>query len=44
MKDILENEIIKELNFKEKIIFKLLKKMFIKVYKTGVEKTFNSCI
>lgn len=44
MKDILENEIKKELNFKEKIIFKIFKKTIIKVYKKGIENTFNRCI
>lgn len=28
----IENEIVKELNWKEKIIFKLFKKTFLKVY------------
>lgn len=32
MKDILENEIKKELNFKERIIFKIFKKTIMKVY------------
>lgn len=32
MKDIVENEIKKELNFKERIILKLFKKTFVKVY------------
>lgn len=43
MKNIVENEIKKELNFKERVVFKLFKKTFMKVYKKGIEKAFNSC-
>lgn len=44
MKDILENEIKKELNFKERIIFKMFKKIFMKVYNIVRIKIVNEII
>lgn len=44
MKDIVENEIKKELDFKEKIIFKLFKKTFMKVYNIVRIKIVNEII
>lgn len=43
-KDVVLNEIVKELSWKEKIIVKMLKIIFIKIYKKGIEKGFNSVI
>ena len=34
------NKVIKELNWKEKILVKIFAKTFYKVYKSGVEKGF----
>ena len=42
MKDVVLNEIKKGLSWKERIIVHIYKKTFIKVYKKGVEKGFNS--
>lgn len=44
MKNILENEIIKELSVKEKIIFKLFRKTFVKVYNIVRIKIVNEII
>ena len=35
-------EITEKLDLKQKIIVKLFKKIFIKIYKIGIEKGFNS--
>lgn len=40
--DVVENEIIKELNWKERIIVKLFAKTFDKVYKLGITFGFNN--
>ena len=40
--DVVENEIIKELNLKERIIVKVFAKTFEKVYKIGITFGFNS--
>lgn len=40
--DVVENEIIKELNWKERIIVKLFAKTFEKVYKLGITFGFNN--
>ncbi len=40
--DVVENEIIKELNWKERIIVKVFAKTFVKVYKIGITFGFNS--
>lgn len=42
MKDVVLNEVIKELNWREKIIVKMLAKIFYKVYKLGVTFGFNN--
>lgn len=42
MKDVVENEVIKELNFVERIIVKIFTKTFIKVYKIGITYGFNN--
>ena len=42
MKDVVENEVLKNLNFVEKIIVKLFTKTFIKVYKIGITYGFNN--
>ena len=46
MKDVVEDGLIKEirneLNWKEKIIVKLFKNTFIKVYKLGIMYGFNN--
>lgn len=40
--DVVENEIIKELNWKERIVVKLFAKTFVKVYKLGITFGFNN--
>ena len=40
-KDIVLNEVKKELNWKERIIVKIFKKTMKKVYTEGVKKGFN---
>ena len=42
MKDVVENEVVKELNFVERIIVKMFYKTFIKVYKIGITYGFNN--
>ena len=42
MKDVVEDEVLKELSFVEKIIVKLFTKTFIKVYKIGITYGFNN--
>ena len=42
MKDVVKNEVMKELNFVEKIVVKVFKKTFIKVYKIGITYGFNN--
>lgn len=41
MKNVVLDEIIKELNCRERIIVKILAKTFLKVYNTGVKRGFN---
>ena len=41
MEEELLKEICKDLNWKERIIVRLFKKSFIKVYKNGVKTGFN---
>lgn len=41
MKEV-ENEILKELNLRERIVVKLFAKTFIKVYKIGITFGFNN--
>ncbi len=40
--DVVENEIIKELNWKERIIVKVFAKTFVKIYKIGITFGFNN--
>lgn len=42
MKDVVLEEIEKELNLREKIIVKILAKTFYKVYKIGITFGFNN--
>lgn len=42
--NVLENEVIKELNWKEKIIVRIFVKTFVKVYNVTRIKIFNSMI
>lgn len=41
-KNVVKEEVLKELNFVEKIIVKLFTKTFIKVYKIGITYGFNN--
>jgi len=38
----MKEEILKELNWKEKIIFKVFRKIFFKIFKIGVTWGFNN--
>lgn len=40
--DVVENEIIKELNWRERIIVKVFAKTFVKIYKIGITFGFNN--
>ena len=42
MKNVVLDEIIKELNLKERIVVKLFKKTFYKMYKIGITFGFNN--
>ena len=42
MKDVVQNQVMKGLNWREKLITKLFDKTFIKVYKVGVTYGFNN--
>lgn len=42
MKNVALNEVMKELSWKERIIVRLLKKTFYKMYKIGITFGFNS--
>lgn len=42
MKDVVLDEVMKELNFKERIIVKLFSKTFIKIYEKGKTNYFKS--
>lgn len=42
MKDVVLNEIMKELNWKERIIVKVFRKTFVKVYGITGKKIFNN--
>lgn len=42
MKDVVKEEVLKELNIVEKIIVKLFTKTFINVYKIGITYGFNN--
>lgn len=41
-KDVVKDEVLKELNIVEKIIVKLFTKTFIKIYKIGITYGFNN--
>lgn len=41
-KNVVKDEVLKELNLVEKIIVKLFTKTFIKVYKIGITYGFNN--
>lgn len=41
LKDVVENEIVKELNLRERILFRLQKNTFTKIYQAGVKRGFN---
>lgn len=43
MKDVVENKIIKELNWKERIVVKIFRKTFYKMYRLGMMDCFNYC-
>lgn len=38
----MEKDVVKELNFLERIVVKMFKKTFIKVYKIGITYGFNN--
>lgn len=38
----MEKDVVKELNFVERIVVKMFKKTFIKVYKIGITYGFNN--
>lgn len=42
MKDVVLDEVMKELNWKERIVVKLFKKTFYKMYKIGITFGFNN--
>lgn len=42
MKNVVEDEMVEELNFVERIIVKIFRKTFIKVYKIGITYGFNN--
>lgn len=44
MKDVVENEVIKELNWKEKIIVKIFNKTFLKVYGIAGKNIVNQIL
>lgn len=41
MKDVVLNEVMKELSWRERIVVKIFPKTFYKLYKEGVMKGFN---
>lgn len=42
MKNVVEDVVVKELNFVERIVVKIFRKTFIKVYKIGITYGFNN--
>ena len=42
MKNVVKDDVVKELNFLERIVVKMFKKTFIKVYKIGITYGFNN--
>lgn len=42
MKNVVKNDALKELNFAEKIIVKIFRKTFVKIYKLGITFGFNN--
>lgn len=43
-KDVVLEEIKKGLNWRERIVVHIYKKTFVKIYKKGIEKGFNSIL
>lgn len=43
-KDVVLEEIKKGLNWRERIVVHIYKKTFVKIYKKGIEKGFNSTL
>lgn len=43
-KDVVLDEIKEILNLKERIIARIFKNVFVKIYKKGIEKGFNSVV
>ena len=41
MKDVVIEEIVKELNWKERIVVRLFRKTFCEIYKEGIRRGFN---
>lgn len=41
MKDVVVEEIVKELNCKERIVVRIFRKTFCKIYKKGIRRGFN---
>lgn len=41
MKDVVLDEVMKELSWRERIVIRLFKKTFNKIYKNGIRKGFN---
>lgn len=46
MKDVVLDEVMKELNWRERIVVRLFEKTFHNVYKSGIRKGFkwNNCV
>lgn len=42
MKDVVKDDVVKELNLPEKIIVKIFRKTFIKIYKLGITFGYNN--
>lgn len=42
MKNVVKDDVLKELNFAEKIIVKVFRKTFIKIYKFGITFGYNN--
>lgn len=41
MKDVILDEVTNQLNWKERLLFRLFKKTFIKIYRMGTINCFN---
>ena len=42
MKNVVKDDVVKELNFAEKIIVKIFRKTFVKIYKLGITFGYNN--